>query len=100
MQKGHQCPRKSGCVLALVGGLCLGDLSGRWSAEGGDGRLVKYGESEREKDDERRTNHLDEVVIGDSVFILGDWIRGLGFEDHFRLIVDVAAAYLRWEFRR
>ena len=48
----------------------------------------------------RHTNHLDEVVIGDSVFILGDWIGGVGCEDHFRLIVDVAAGWLRWEFKK
>ena len=97
MQKGHQWPRKSGCVLALVG-CCLGDLLGRWSEMVGNWREAKY--REREKESGRRTDHLDEVVISDSVFILGDWIGGVGCEDHFWLIVEVAASWLRWEFKR
>ena len=38
---------------------------------------------ERAKEGDRRTDHLDEIVIGDSVFILGDWIGGIRCEDHF-----------------
>ena len=38
---------------------------------------------ERDRERERRTNHLNEVVIGDSVFILSDWIGGVGCENHF-----------------
>ena len=48
---------------------------------GGNWRGAKY--REREKESGRRTDHLDKVVIGDSVFILGDWIGGVGCEDHF-----------------
>lgn len=32
---------------------------------------------------ETRTDNLDEVVVGDGVFVLGDWIGGVGCEDHF-----------------
>lgn len=49
----------------------------------------------REKVGERRTDYLHELVIGDSVFILSDWIGGIGCEDHFQLIGDLVAGWLR-----
>lgn len=49
------------------------------------------GDGRREKESESRTNHLDEFVISNSVFILGDRMGGVRRENHFWLIVDVAA---------
>lgn len=76
------------CWVLVFGGSWVGEVE--LGGEVGDER-VESSEDERQ----RRTDDLDKFVVGDSMFVLGDWIGRVRCEDHFgRLLIDVEASWL------